>query len=318
MAAIAGVSPYAGPLSVYMRIVEGVGSEDSAHSRRGTRLEGPVLDWYEEETRRTVQRKVSLRDSRTPHLRASVDALSWEGEGEDSPARVVEAKTANGSVAHRWGEEGTDEIPAEYLCQTQWYMGRARATGYAMDDVADVPALVAGDFRLYRVGFDAETFGLLYETVDRFWVDHVLARKPPEPTALSRDGESVRKRFRHQEGEQPLDYGALSPEAQATLEEYLRAYQDEAAASERRAIWEARAQLVLGAAPGVDRLPESLGFKRIDWKAQKGKTAWKAVAEALAKQCGVSEAQLRALAAENTGEGARPFVPRPTTKRGTK
>lgn len=312
VAAIVGVSPYGSAYAVWERIVNGTEREDTPALSRGRRLEPVVLDWYAEQTGRELVRAPVLCPKRHHH-RASLDGVSREPRG--AVWRVVEAKTAGARDADRWGEEGTDAIPVEYLTQVQHYMGVGHELGRVEDDLCDVPALVAGDFRLYRVAYDAETYGLLSEAVDRFWVDHVLTKRPPEPTALSNDVEAIRHRFRRHEDVAPLDFSALSPGAQVTLEEYLRAYAEESAAAERLALWEARAKMVLGGAPGVRGLPADTGWSRIDFTAQEsGRVAWKKVAEALARQHGVSATQLSALVAENTGEGARPFTPRPITK----
>jgi predicted phage-related endonuclease len=306
VAAICGVSPYAGPLSVWLRIVHGAQQPDNAYTSRGRRLEPVVLDWYREETGFTQWSvdTVRLRDPSRPHLRGSLDACVRAPGG----VRPVEAKTANGEQARHWGDEGTDAIPVQYITQAQFYLGFGREVGAVEDDVCDVPALVAGDFRLYCVRYDADLYGELLERVERFWVDHVLTKKPPEDAPLPRDLEAVGWAFRRSDGK-AVDFASLPPETQVTLEEYLRAYQEESAASDRRALWEARAKLALGSAPGVRGLPEALGFTSLSWKAQPGKTAWKRVAEALAKQTGVNPEQLSALAAENTGEGSRPFTP---------
>lgn len=307
VAAIVGISPYGSAFSVWDRIVNGTEREDTPALSRGRRLEPVVLDWYEETTGRGLVRNIRWHTG-DERLRANLDAMSFPW-GEGGLDRIVDAKTAGANEAHRYGEEGTDDIPAEYLCQFQFYMG---LTGRMQ---TDVPALVAGDFRLYHVAYDAEVYGELRERVDHFWVDHVLTKRPPEPTMLPNDVESIRRRFRRHKGETPLDFAALPPEMQVTIEEYLRAWEEESAASDRRALWEARAKLALGSAPGVRRLPPELGFSSISWGEQPGKTAWKRVAEALAKQKGVSPEQLSALAAENTGEGSRPFTPH--KKRGT-
>lgn len=310
VAAIVGVNPYAGPLSVWCRIVHGTDSPDNQHTKRGRRLEAAVLDWYWEETGYEPAPVLeSIRDPRRPHLRMSLDAR-FKVAGLHRP---VEAKTANGEQARYWGEPGTDAIPVQYLTQAQFYLGFGREVGAVEDEQCDVPALVAGDFRLYRVRYDADLYGELLERVERFWVDHVLTKVPPMDAPLPRDLESVSRAFRRSEGD-AVDFASLPPETQVTLEEYLRAYQDETAAADRRALWEARAKLALGSVPGVRGLPEALGFSSLTWKEQGGKTAWKRVAEALAKKHGL-EAQLSALAAENTGEGSRPFTPH--RKRGT-
>lgn len=309
VAAIVGISPYGSAFSVWDRIVNGTEREDTPALSRGRRLEPVVLDWYAERTGRVLQRDVRLAEG---HRRASFDAI---GRAAKHACRVVEAKTSGANDANAWGEDGTDQIPVAYLAQAQWYSGMGIETGLITEDVVDVPALIAGDFRLYHVAFDAEVYGELRERVDRFWVDHVLTKTPPEPTALPNDVESIRRRFRRHEGETPLDFAALPPETQVVLEEYLRAYAEESSASERRELWEARAKLALGSAPGVRGLPEALGYGRLDWRAQAGKPAWKKVAEGLAKRLNLTPAQLSALAAENAGEGSRPFVPRPITRR---
>lgn len=304
VAAICGLSPYAGPLSVYMRVVHGATQPDNVYTSRGRRLEPVVLDWYREETGHAPAPVLEpIRDPRRPHLRMSLDARFRAG----GTLRPVEAKTANGEQARHWGEPGTDAIPAWYLTQAAFYLGFGREVGAIDDDVCDVPALVAGDFRLYRVTHDAELYAELMERVDRFWVDHVLAKVPPMDSPLPRDLESVSWAFRRSAGD-AVDFSALPPETQVTLEEYLRSYEEESSASERRALWEARAKLALGDAPGVRGLPEAFGFTSLSWREQAGKTAWKRVAEALAKKHGL-EAQLLALASENTGEGSRPFTP---------
>jgi len=308
VAAIVGVSPYAGPLSVWCRIVHGADSPDNAHTGRGRRLEPVVLDWYRETTGHLVEEGVRLRDPRRPYVRGSLDAIASNGPWNP---RVVEVKTANASQMGYWGDEGTDAIPPWYLAQVHFYLGFGRETGVVSDDVADVPALIAGDFRLYHVRHDAEVYAALSEAVDRFWVDHVLPRRPPEPTPLPRDLESVSRAFRRSEGG-AVDFASLPPETQVVLEEYLRAWEEESAAADRRALWEARTKLALGSVPAVRGLP--LGFSSLSWGEQGGKTQWKRVAEALAKNHGL-EKQLRALVAENTGEASRPFTPRKTRKK---
>lgn len=313
VAAIVGVSPYGSAYSVWERIVNGVERGDSPALSRGRRLEPVVLDWYVEQTgfpSRPVN-KAEVYDPRRQHVRASFDARVMAPRGY----RVVEAKTAGADEAHRWGDEGTDAIPLEYLCQAQHYLGFGREVGVIEDDVCDVPALIAGDFRMYVVAFDAEVYGELREAVDRFWVDHVVTKRPPDVTALPNDLEALKRRFPRETSADRLDFSTLPPASQVVLEEYLHAYAEESVATDRRALWEARAKMVVGGAPGVRGLPEETGHHRLDWAAhESGKTAWKKVAEVLAREHGVSPAALKALAAKHTGEAARPFQPRPITK----
>jgi hypothetical protein len=302
VAQIVGLSPYGSAYAVWERIMHGGERADTPALSRGRRLEPVVLDWYAEQTGRRLVRGVGLRDKTRPHLRGS-----------------VEAKTAGASETHRWGDDGTDAIPSEYLCQTIWYLGFGRDVRVVGDEVADVPALIAGDFRMYVVRFDADVYGELRDRVERFWVDHVLTGRPPDVTSLPNDVEAIKRRFPRHETSEHLDFGALPPESQVVLEEYLRAYAEQAEATDRLALWETKAKLLVGNAPGVKWLPRETGVYRIDWEAhEKGKTAWKKVAEELAKQHGVNPAALKALAEKHAGEAARPFTPRAITKKGTR
>jgi putative phage-type endonuclease len=266
VAAICGVSPYAGPLTVWMRVVEGVEREDSTALRSGRHLEAGVRALYAEETGAEVVPDVRLSGLRAPYLRASLDGVAKVKAGG---RRVLEVKTASASVAHRWGEAGTDEVPEEYLLQVQWYAGHGLDVGAVDEGAADVATLVAGEFRLYSVPFDAELFGVLLERVERFWVDYVVPKRPPPVTALPNDVEAVRAAYRRHTLAEHARFDALPPEAQVTVEEYLRAHAEEAAAKDRLALWETRLKLALAGAPGVVGLPEAMGVKRLDWKAEK-------------------------------------------------
>lgn len=310
VAAICGVSPYAGPLSVWLRVVHGAQQPDNGHTGRGRRLEPVVLDWYREETGHVEMLPIPrLHDPKRPHLRATFDMLASAG----GALRPVEAKTANAGQAHHWGEEGTDQIPPWYLTQAQFYLGFGAEVGAVSDSVCDVPALVGGDFRLYRVTFDSELYGEMLERVERFWVNHVLTRRPPEDEPLPRDVDLLGRAFRP-DGDK-ADFSQLAQEAQVTLEEYLRALQECRTAEQRRDLWQARAMLALGGASGVRRLPPEFGMSSISWGEQAGRVSWKDVAEALAKKHGL-ETQLSALIAENTGEPVRVWKPNPLRRKG--
>lgn len=277
VAAICGVSPYAGPLSVYLRIVEGADRKDGPHMKRGRHLEPAVRAMYVEETGAEVLPDVRLAGLSRPWVRASLDGVAKRGGGR----RVLEVKTANGEEGPRWGKEGTDEVPEEYLLQVAWYMGHGLAVGAVDEPLTDVAALVAGDFRLYTLPYDADLFGVVTERVERFWVDHIEARKSPEPTALPNDAEAIRRAFRRHTREGYAAFHELLPEVQVALEEYARAKDAEDVASKAREHWENRVRLALAGAPGVTMLPLETGYARLDWKAEKtGRlNPWSAVEE---------------------------------------
>lgn len=298
--AILGLSPFSTPFDVWLaKMGKDEPREQTEDMERGTFLEDGARQWYAHRTGALrVDQPGTVVSRRNPLVIATPDGVAHFRDG----VRALEIKMPGSSMG--WGEPSTDAVPSYYLPQVLWELA-------ALDmERADVFAVLDGKPCIYHVARDMELEGLLIEQAERFWRDHVVTGRAPEVTAS--DLPSVSRWLRRNDTAEHLDFAALPPEAQVTLEEYLRAHAEEAAAAERLATWEARAKMIVGGASGVRGLPDG---GRIDWRAQKGKPAWKAVAEKLATQFGVSDAQLSALGAENTGEGARPFTPR-ALKRG--
>lgn len=302
VAAVLGLSPFRSPLDVWLeKMNKAPPVEETEDMQRGTFLEDGARRWYAHRVGARVAQPGTVVHPRDSLVIATPDGVALLGDD----VRGLEIKMP--SSARDWGEPGTDAIPDYYLPQVAWQL----AAMAEWTDTVDVFAVLECKPRLYHVRRDVELEGLLVDHMRRFWRDHVVTGRPPE--VQPRDLESVSRALRRSSGD-AVDFSALAPEVQFTLEEYLRAYEDESDASDRRALWEARAKLALGDVPAVRGLPEALGFSSLTWRSQPGKTAWKKVAEALAKKTG-TETQLSALAAENTGEGSRPFTPH--RKRGT-
>jgi putative phage-type endonuclease len=176
IAKIAGVSRFGGPASAWLEMTENKMSEEETDAqRRGRILEPSILDWYREQVPGwAVVPCGSITRDDIPFAAATPDSLAIR----DDLRRSVEAKSAAGPVVQQFGEEGTDEIPAEYLCQTQWQMGIGRL------ERADVPVLLSDPFagfcfRLYTVHFDEALFGHLVEMAAKFHRDHIVTGKPP-------------------------------------------------------------------------------------------------------------------------------------------
>lgn len=84
-----------------------------------------------------------------------------------------------------WGEEGTDQVPQDYLVQCQWSLA---VTGLPRWDLA---ALWYGaEIRRYTILPQPELIARLKEVADDFWTNHVLTEKPPKP-----DGSKDYSRF---------------------------------------------------------------------------------------------------------------------------
>jgi len=287
LAALVGLSPWQTPLTVYARVKSGLSPrEQTPAQRRGTLMEPVVREMYRMDTGAEILGPVKLRHPRHEFGRASLDdVVRHRGGGR----RVLEIKTDGRDRAHHWGEPGTDEVPDYYAVQVAYYLGVGLETGAIEEDTADVAVLLLGvddSPRIYRVQHQPEVYEWLLEAAHRFWVDHVVPGRPPEPTAPAREAEAVRRLYAR-EREPLTDFSALPPEDRAAVLAYAEA---RARASEANALKEdaeLRLKLALGWRAGVEGLPADTGLRRVTWTADKqGKVAWKEAFEALKKETG--------------------------------
>jgi predicted phage-related endonuclease len=312
VASVLGISRYGGPLVPYLRIVEDVEKDDNGTLMRGRDLEPVVLEQYRRATGIDMQMGRVVRGL-LGHERASPDAIAYPERGM---WRVVEAKTASWRVMNDWGEPGTDAIPQEYLVQVQWYLGSVRQDPRARcaDDVGDVPALVGGEFGIWQVRYDSEVYEALREGVKRFWMDHVVPRRPPDPTGSTQEGEFIRKRYPKHTAN-ALDAATLEPMAIYTLDEHRRCVEGRRAAIRAEEFWEAKVKMLLAEHEGV-MWPDGT---RLTWKQSKPSTVtdWEKVALDLTTGAELDPAWVKEVVKKHTTQrdGARPLVWREGKKR---
>ena len=93
---------------------------------------------------------------------ASPDSVvSRKGADWGVECEVLEIKTDR--FGDGWGEPGTDQIPIQYVCQAQWYMG---VLGLPL---ARFAVLVGGaEYREYVLPFDPDGFRLMYDAARDF------------------------------------------------------------------------------------------------------------------------------------------------------
>ena len=170
MSAILGLSRYRSSLDIYLaKTTEPTASQDSPQSKRGRRLESVVLDMYEEDHGEVI-RGEKIVSKKYPFMFASLDAARKDN------GRPVEAKTAGVYAAREWGEEGTDNVPQEYIIQVA-HQAIVKETDYS-----DIAALLTlDDFRRYTIQVDSELADMIIEAGAQFW-KRVENREPPEPT----------------------------------------------------------------------------------------------------------------------------------------
>jgi predicted phage-related endonuclease len=98
-----------------------------------------------------------------------------------APKVVLECKNSQSFNAGKWGEPGTDSVPLAYVAQVQFELGISLACGQDVAPVAHLIACIGGAPPVvYPIQFDAELFGRLVETAEKFVRDHLMTGIPPD------------------------------------------------------------------------------------------------------------------------------------------
>lgn len=118
-----------------------------------------------------------------------------------------EVKVVSPFFAHEWGQEGENVVPDWVRVQCVWEM---HVTG---KERVHVGALLWPGIRTYTVRRDSELEGQIVEGVDRFWTDHVKARRPPALDGSAGSGRMVKRLFPRPTG--PVVKAAPADEALA-------------------------------------------------------------------------------------------------------
>lgn len=231
IAAIAGVSPWDTPLSVYLRKIGELPEKDETEAMRwGTILEDVVAREYARRHPEYTIRRVNavLQHPEVPYFIGNIDR---EIRRAGHPPMLLEIKTASAWNAGSW----RDDVPDHVMCQVQWYLG---VLGW---QTAVVAVLIGGrDYREIEIARDDEIIEQLQTIGRRFWEEHVIPRRAPAPEAG--DVDTVAAMYPESNG-QEID---LTPLAQDVLREYDEARAAEDAARQRRQAAEARLKQLLG------------------------------------------------------------------------
>lgn len=182
IAQIVGLSKWGGPLEVYadkLGLVE-QSDEIPEHMQWGQILESVVADEYARRTGRQLVKGTFVRDG---ILGGTPDYLCKDVDCG------LECKTSSGFAAAEWGDADSDEVPATYYLQCQWYM---HLTGRESWDLA---VLIDGrQYRIYHLHYKPSLVNELIKRARAFWSDHVLAKVPPSGNARSDTLNAVYKR----------------------------------------------------------------------------------------------------------------------------
>lgn len=202
-----GVSPWGGPYTVY---AEKTGQSapliETEKMQWGNLLEDPIA----REAGKRLGRMV-VRDNRTirhpefPFMFAHVDR--WT-RLKGTPQRLLEVKATSAYRANEFGEEGSDQVPAEWHVQADHYMAVTNA------DVCDMAVLIGGQrLGLFRIERDPELEEELIEAELDLW-QRIQRREPPPYDGSDAASAALAARF-------PAETGVILT-ADETMEEWAR------------------------------------------------------------------------------------------------
>lgn len=167
-AAALGLSRWKTPLDLYMEKTGAVDAqEETWEMARGKALEPLLRQHYADTTGREVMVAArALVHPKYEFMRYNPDGISADG-------RLQEFKTA--AYGQGWGDEGTDEVPTEYLLQVQ------HGLIVTALEVADVTVSISGNRpKYFVVEADRELQEMIIDGEAKFW-DRVKSLTPPEP-----------------------------------------------------------------------------------------------------------------------------------------
>ena len=292
VAAIVGLSPWAGRFDVYASKVHGHTIDDNQAMRWGRVLEPVVAtEWARDHDMCVISAPVTWRSNSRPWAIANVDrfvltespfdrseTLTHPDLGgllskaellaecarmlEAGDVAVLEVKTTGEWSADRWVDDnGAPKVPDYYQIQVQHYLdvlGLERAF---------VAVLIGGrDLRSVPVERDDDAIGMIREVVDWFWHEHIVARVEPEADMLARD--TLKSMYRDVVDDDPV---VLPPAARGFVETRAALKAEQKALDEQIDAIDARfMQWLKDRTAGV--LEDSTSGKpAVTWKPQAGR-----------------------------------------------
>jgi putative phage-type endonuclease len=198
IAKIVGYSKYGSALTTYndkMGISEKF--KGNIHTKFGNRMEPLIREWVQEDFEKATNIKLKTYEypfmmvhKEYEFLSANIDGLAvtnenfryYEnldtGEIKNIPQGElfgIEIKTAGEFLKKMWMGE---EIPDEYYCQCQWYMG---VTGLKYFLII---YLLGKEVKWKVVPRNDEDIKMLQDAGINFWNNNILAKVPPAPIGL--------------------------------------------------------------------------------------------------------------------------------------
>lgn len=298
---LSGASSWGHPLEVWEAKMGAPPKPATLAMQMGNAAEPVIMGQLRERYALKLWPGATVRHRIVPHFLATPDrfvndtAIVIEPDGTlpngFTPAAVCEGKLVGFHLVKEWRDESdptgrTLVFPDSVAVQTCWQMAITNTKRNY------VGALLGGwrdeDFHAVAVDFNEDLWLGLWEICDRFWVDHVLTRKPPPPDASDRAAEALGRIY--PKIARPVLEEA-SDEEVAWMRRYLQLNAELAVLEQEKDLLANRLRANIADAEGL-RNHEL----KATWTPQKGKHSIKKIAE----HFGLSEEALEQFRGEPT------------------
>lgn len=300
-AAVMGLSPFEGPMAIWMRKVGLAEPEQNEAMEAGTFMEDGIARWYAHMTGATLHHcHKTLRHAKHKAVLATPDRFIVETRKR---VGLVEIKDV-GSARDDWGEEGTDQVPVHYLVQVAQQL-----------EVTGLPyAKLVAFFhdrrtrpRVYHIERNRELQEQIVDSVNDFWSQHVMTRVAPELDGSSATTSYLQKIYK--------EHSAEIVTAQHAAEKWAEQYFKSSSMAKDAETAKEEAGNMLKAYIG-----QNLGIRgawgTATWKMTAGSgTDWQELAMALMRGLGLGGYDLSSLLNAHQKPGMRKFSLKPPKKR---
>jgi len=271
LSAVLGENPWHKPIDVWLDKMgyTQLEKQSSEQSRMGQAFESAVAQHYKRtccpggKFWRIFQPTYTQRSKILSWALATPDryVFEYEFDGSHEPYgklpsleggahHLLEVKLVGPRALDKWllrddeadVETDADRLPSYVFCQVQWQMF---VTGYNRCDVA--AQLGGTSFRKFEVARDDMFIANAIDTANRFWVDNVIGKKPPEP-----DGSPSYKKYLNGAYEQKgVELAPAPPEAEAMARCYKEYCDKKAEADRARETYAQKLKKLIGDGAGI-------------------------------------------------------------------
>ncbi len=175
IAAILGLSPWAGPWDVWARTMGLAQSKSTRATLRGHILEPAIADYYGKQVGCELIPGPEYEEEPIigpePWMHARPDRFAKKG-GEEWLVEIKSTRT----FKQDWGEPGTPDVPQYYAAQCLWQMA---VTGHERTDLAAF-ATISDEYRVFTLHRDKELEDRIVGYARNWYEKYIISMTPPD------------------------------------------------------------------------------------------------------------------------------------------